>query len=436
MKLTVVAFITFISSVHSGAEQRFICPDWCQCERNSTVVSCRHADETSIPNDLPRSIVDLDVSFNSIEAIPSLDATKLTKLSLCHNHVAALSRGTFSRTNALQTLDVSHNSLTSLAAEDLDGLESLLLLDLSWNELRKLDLYAFHKVPNLRTLKLSGNPLKYVDSSWFKNLDVLEYLELRAIGAYSLAANCFVNAPRLHTIDLSENDFTDVPKELESARNLKFLFMNQNPVVNLTRSSLSGARNLEELHMSRMARLESVEKGSFWNMRHLALVNMSNNVRLKSMSGSAFHWIKSPVVKVDLTNSSLQTLDYAFSGLCDEGLLSIDGNPWMCDCQIMWMRQCNATMDLRCNGPPPLTNKSIGQLKLSEMTCPFSQTLLLRFEETVSNKLVLATVGVCALTIILGAGMCIWHGRRRRVQNDSRYSAVHYVHVAPKSDAT
>lgn len=413
-----------------------MCPGWCHCERNSTVVSCKHGQETSIPDNLPHNIEDLDVSFNFIEAIPPLNAGKLTKLSLCHNHVAALSRGTFSKTNALQNLDVSHNSLSALHADDLDGLESLLYLDLSGNELRKLDLYAFHRVPNLRTLKLSGNPLKYVDSSWFKNLDVLEYVELRAIGAYSLAANCFVGAPRLHTIDLSENDFTDVPRELESARNLKFLFMNRNPVVNLSRTSLSGARNLEELHMSRMARLESVEKGSFWNMKHLALVNMSNNVRLKSMSGSAFHWNKSPVFKLDMTNSSLQTLDYAFSGLCDQGMLSIDGNPWMCDCQLMWMRQCNTTADLRCSGPPPLTNRSIGQLKLSEMTCPFSQALLMRFEETVSNKLVLATVGVCALTIILGAGMCIWHGRRRRVQKDSRYSAVHYVHVAPKSDAS
>ncbi|KAH7951270.1 hypothetical protein HPB52_007231 [Rhipicephalus sanguineus] len=248
---------------------------------------------------------------------------------------------------ALRTLDFSHNCLVSLAADDLDGLESLSDLDLRWNELRKLERYAFHRVPNLRTLKLSGNPLKFVDSSWFKNMDVLETVELRAIGAYSLAADAFVLAPRLHTIDLSENDFTDVPKGLDSARNLRFLTMDQNPMVNLSRTSLSGARHLEELHLSQMPRLESVDKGSLWHMNRLTLVNMSNNVRLKEISESALHWIKSPSIRLILTNNSLQSLDYAYSGLCDTGLLSLDGNPWMCDCQVLWMRRCNATQDLR-----------------------------------------------------------------------------------------
>ncbi|KAK8784425.1 hypothetical protein V5799_009203 [Amblyomma americanum] len=168
--------------------------------------------------------------------------------------------------------------------------------------------------------------------------------------------------------------------------------MDQNPVMNLSRTALSGVKNLEELHMSNMPRLESVDKGSLWNMRHLALVNMSYNVRLKVISDSALQWIKSPVLEIVVTNNSLQTLDYAFSGLCDAGLLNLDGNPWLCDCKILWMRSCNATQDLRCSGPLPLAGKAIGHVKPSEMSCPLSQSLLQRFEETASNKLVLATV--------------------------------------------
>lgn len=412
-----------------------VCPHECQCRDNFTVIACSHRQLQRFPTPLPRSTQEVDVSFNSIEKVPTLSVSRLTKITFCHNHVRTIPRGTFAHATALRTLDFSHNCLVSLAADDLDGLELLSDLDLRWNDLHKLERYAFHRVPNLRTLKLSGNPLKFVDSSWFKNMDVLETVELRAIGAYSLAADAFVLAPRLHTIDLSENDFTDVPKGLDSARNLRFLTMDQNPMVNLSRTSLSGARNLEELHLSQMPRLESVDKGSLWHMKRLTLVNMSNNVRLKEISDSALHWVKSPSIRLILTNNSLQSLDYAYSGLCDAGLLSLDGNPWMCDCQVLWMRRCNATQDLRCNGPPTLAGRYLGDLKPSEMSCPLSQRLLLRFEESVSNKLMLAIVGVCALAVTLIAGLCFWRGRKRHLQKDTPYRAVHYTHVTPKGDA-
>ncbi|XP_077525027.1 leucine-rich repeat transmembrane protein FLRT1-like [Amblyomma americanum] len=433
MKITLFLFIVIWSSVRGGPEFTAVCPRSCQCGDNLRVISCAHQQLHSFPQPLPDNIEELDVSFNTIDSIPSLAAHRIIKITLCHNHVSAILRGTFAHTNLLQNLDLSHNCLSSLAADDLDGLESLRNLDLRWNDLRKLEHYAFHRVPNLKTLKLSGNPLRYVDSSWFKNLDVLEVLELRAIGAYSLAADAFLLAPRLQVIDLSENDFSDVPSALGSARNLRILTMDQNPVMNLSRTALSGVKNLEELHMSNMPRLESVDKGSLWNMRHLALVNMSYNVRLKVISDSALQWIKSPVLEIVVTNNSLQTLDYAFSGLCDAGLLNLDGNPWLCDCKILWMRSCNATQDLRCSGPLPLAGKAIGHVKPSEMSCPLSQSLLQRFEETASNKLVLATVGVCALSVTLAAGVCIWRGRRRGLQKDARYSAVHYSHVTPKN---
>ncbi|KAH6929882.1 hypothetical protein HPB50_006603 [Hyalomma asiaticum] len=436
MKTALLVCIVFCTSAYGGTELTPICPHDCHCRDNFTVVQCSHRQLPSFPGPLPRSTRELDVSFNSIEVVPTLGVAWLTRVTFCHNHVKTISRGTFSHATVLRTLDFSHNCLVSLSADDLDGLESLTELDLSWNELRKLERHAFHRVPNLRTLKLSGNPLKFVDSSWFKNLDVLELVELRSIDAYSLAADAFVLASRVHTIDLSENDFADVPKGLDSARNLRFLIMDQNPILNLSRTSLSGTRNLEELHLSQMPRLESVDKGSLWHMKRLTVVNMSNNARLKEISDAALHWVKSPAIKLILNNNSLQSLDYVYSGLCDAGLLSLDGNPWMCDCQVLWMRRCNATQYLRCNGPPNLAGRYIGDLKPSEMSCPLSQRLLLRFEESVNNKLMLAIVGVCALTVTLAAGLCFWRGRKRHQRKDTRYSAVHYVHVTPKGDAS
>ncbi|KAG0441151.1 hypothetical protein HPB47_016032 [Ixodes persulcatus] len=155
----------------------------------------------------------------------------------------------------------SHNRLSSLDADDLDGLESLQFLSLEGNSLRNLAPYAFHRTPNLKVLRLSNNPLKFIDATWFRNLDVLESLEVRSIDAHSITNNAFSLATRLESIDLSDNDFVDIPRGLGSARNLKILRMDQNPLVKLDSSSMSGVRRLRELYLSQMPQLEVIEDG-------------------------------------------------------------------------------------------------------------------------------------------------------------------------------
>ncbi|CAN7982844.1 unnamed protein product [Ixodes hexagonus] len=318
----------------------------CVCDQEFTRVSCAHAHLTVFPSSLPGNLKFLNVSFNNIKTLPQLHLQKLSTLVLRHNAIDGIPRGTFTRLNDLHTLDLSHNRLSSLDADDLDGLESLRRLNLEGNSIRLLAPYAFHRTPNLKILNLSDNPLKFIDATWFRNLDVLESLEARTIDAHSISDDAFSLAIKLQSIDLSDNDFVDIPRGLGSARNLKVLRMDKNPLVKLDSSSLSGVRRLKELHLSQMPRLEAIEDGSFWYMTALRVVEINENPRLKSVSGSAFEWSTSPIQSLVLANSNLSKLSEGFAEWCVSGKLVLKGNPWSCDCEMAWLKRCLSTEEL------------------------------------------------------------------------------------------
>ncbi|CAN8013617.1 unnamed protein product [Ixodes persulcatus] len=438
MKFTFLVLLAAVACpwATEGSDQESDCPARCVCEHNHTRVSCTHAQLTVFPNSLPGHLHFLNISFNDVKSIPLLHEKKLTTLVLCHNAIDVILRGTFNRLNDLHTLDFSHNRLSSLDADDLDGLESLQFLSLEGNSLRNLAPYAFHRTPNLKVLRLSNNPLKFIDATWFRNLDVLESLEVRSIDAHSITNNAFSLATRLESIDLSDNDFVDIPRGLGSARNLKILRMDQNPLVKLDSSSMSGVRRLRELYLSQMPQLEVIEDGSFWYMKALRVVEISGNPLLKVVSASAFQWSTSPILRVVLANNSLSTLPDGFAEWCGKGKLDLRGNPWSCNCETSWIKRCRSTEGLMCSSPPRLAGRSLDEVDDSEMTCPLSRTLLLQFKDSANNKIVLAGVGACALVVSLVAGMYLWRERNTFWTKGDRYGSVYYVHVNHKSDAS
>lgn len=343
---TALAVVTFLS-VFNDMASATPCPSPCTCDHNGTEASCTHSRLALFPSSFPESVQSINLSFNEIEKIPQLQTVKLTALALSHNRIKVILRNTFTRLTTLQNLDLSYNRLDTLDGDDLDGLESLLTLNLEGNLLRKLGRYVFHRCPNLKTLKLSGNPLRHIDGSWFRNLDVLESLEARRIDAFNLADDVFSLATRLNHIDISENDFPDIPAGLGSARNLRILRMDRNPLLKLNSDSLKVVRRLRELYLSNMPRLESIEEGSFWYMKSLRVLEISGNPHLKQVNGGSFQWGVSPIVKLVLANNSLHTLDERFAELCEQGRLQLDGNLLLCDCQASWMKRCSYAESLK-----------------------------------------------------------------------------------------
>ncbi|KAL3221692.1 hypothetical protein MRX96_029311 [Rhipicephalus microplus] len=157
MKTALLVCAVFYTA-YGGSELPPVCPLECRCRDNFTVVACSHRQLRRFPAPLPHSAQELDVSFNSIEHVPTLVVARLTKATFCHNRVRTIPRGTFAHATVLRTLDFSHNCLVSLAADDLDGLGMLTDLDLSCNELRKLRTIRFPQGSESENVEAIGKP--------------------------------------------------------------------------------------------------------------------------------------------------------------------------------------------------------------------------------------------------------------------------------------
>jgi hypothetical protein len=93
-----------------------------------TSLNCRHAQQ--VPAEFPKSLIALDLSFNTLSVIPRLEGIK-----------------------RLQRLDLSNNHLTSV--EDLGGCYALTELSLASNLLRTID--DLRHLSELTRLNLEGN---------------------------------------------------------------------------------------------------------------------------------------------------------------------------------------------------------------------------------------------------------------------------------------
>ena len=131
--------------------------------------------------------------------------TTLVTLDLGDNQLASLPPGIFEHTTALATLELHNNKLTSLDAHIFRTLVVLATLELDNNELTELPAEIFvNEFPNgviqhmneLNTLLLQGNRLSSLPDGIFSGLT---------------ASSGF---PSLATLDLSDNELSDLPVEL------------------------------------------------------------------------------------------------------------------------------------------------------------------------------------------------------------------------------
>ncbi|XP_077449511.1 amphoterin-induced protein 2-like [Stigmatopora argus] len=137
------------------------CPPGCICA--SDIVSCSGCNLSALPPDLPDYAVRLDLSHNSLRALPA-DWTprpfrRLAALLLGRNRIGQIEADAFAATPRLLHLDLSSNQLSLLNASIFSRLAQLRELLLFGNQIARIDPNAFVGVRNLIKLYLSGNGL-------------------------------------------------------------------------------------------------------------------------------------------------------------------------------------------------------------------------------------------------------------------------------------
>ncbi|XP_068621969.1 leucine-rich repeat neuronal protein 3-like [Battus philenor] len=331
----------------------------------------------------------VDLSENHIVNVTLIGDLPIQVLNLSRCSIEFIQTASFRDLQEMTTLDLSHNKLTSdklsphafegrFAPEEYEPLAAMRKLNLAYNDLHSLHQDLFEHLPELTELDLSGNPLTTIDQVTIiaiSSLPMLKVLRMRSCQLTEIPDK-FLHTPRyLERLDISDNKLTAVPQELEETKNLVFLNLNQNPIVELdvTSENYPGfprLRKLQELHMCNMKALRSIGAGSLAGLENLQSLHMSFNPKLshldpKAMArpddiGETYDW--PPVRELYLQSNNLSELDTRFLPRWDL-LKSIDvsNNPFLCDCSTQWMvdvlvpiidaKNINSTANMICNEP-------------------------------------------------------------------------------------
>lgn len=294
MFLYIVCFLLAFEGVFSND-----CPEQCTCNIPESVF-CNHRQSSTVPR-VPIStqklyifqngivtltqddfkdnieLESLDLSQNNLAEIPDKtfeSLSKLKNLDLSSNHITHISKDSFSGLVRLERLYLQENLIQSIHWEAFEGLDMLLELKLQKNKFTSLPSLNF---PRLLLLDLSNNEIPSLEPSHL-NTPNLETLKLSSLGLTSLHENLVATLRNLHELDLSMNQFTEVPQALkqESLKGLTKLNLASNPIFELRVSEFQQLVALQELDLSGV-NLQGFPEGFFESFSKLTQLTIAEN---------------------------------------------------------------------------------------------------------------------------------------------------------------
>ncbi|KAI8433356.1 hypothetical protein MSG28_015398 [Choristoneura fumiferana] len=160
-------------------------------------------------------------------------------------------------------------------------------LNLAYNDFHSLHQDLFEHLPELTSLDLTGNPLTTID----------------------------------HHLDLSDNQLTMVPQELEETKNLELHMCNMPELKRIGAGALAGLENLVKLHLSYNPKLEDIDAKALARPDDI---------------GETYDW---PMIKeLYIISNNLSEIDRRLVSRWDlVEKLDVSNNPFLCDCSTQWM---------------------------------------------------------------------------------------------------
>ncbi|CAK1546426.1 unnamed protein product [Leptosia nina] len=331
----------------------------------------------------------IDLSENSFTNVTAIAQLPVQVLNLSRCSIEFIENASFKELQSMSVLDLSHNKLTSAklsphafegrySPEEYEPLASMRKLSLAYNDLHSLNQDLFEHLPELTELDLSGNPLTTIDHVTviaISSLPMLKVLRMRSCQLPDIPDK-FLHTPRyLERLDLSDNKLTSVPVELEETKNLLYLNLNQNPIIELDvnnedRPGFPRLRKLQELHMCNMPQLKRIGAGALAGLESVERLHMSYNPKLSFIDpkalaraddiGETYDW---PLVKeLYLQSNNLSEIDRRLLSRWDFlQKVDVSYNPYLCDCTTQWMvdmlvpiverKTPNSTENMACQEP-------------------------------------------------------------------------------------
>lgn len=355
-----------------------------------------------------------NVSHDAFKSLMSLE-----ELEISGSHFLVLEAGTFNKLDKLTKLLLNNNKITLLAPSIFDSLEKLETLQLRGNMLTNLHRDIFHKLYNLQELNLASNKLPTIHTS---KLSKLKKLDLGLNQITCLAVDTFRGNPQLQILSLKGNQIAQLTpgifSQLDNLKelnlrgnkisalsagifpsNLKKLMLRGNALVQLSSVAFTGLHNLTHLDLSQNL-LSSLPAELFHNLSSLEHLDLSENT-LQELASTVFRGLlqisvidlqknnltsleadlftdQGQMSRLNLARNRLENLpDGVFEPLDFECLLQLHGNPWLCDCDLMYLHEWlflygKTVADLSqvyCANPQRLRGMSLTTMNKEQLLC-------------------------------------------------------------------
>lgn len=241
----------------------------------------------------------------------------------------------------LRTLDLGENLITSLDEPGFRGLNKVYGLRLIGNQIENISRSSFHELPELEILNLAKNQITFIERGTFEASPSIEAIRLDG-NFLTQIDGLFNNMPGLVWLNVSDNnltqfDFSHIPY------GLKWLDVHKNNLSELTNVyGLDEQLHLQTLDVS-FNRLEKITGASIPNTIELLFLN--DNLIQEVDPHTFLH--KTNLTRVDLYANRITGLDMKALRLmpfAPEKMLPefyIGGNPFVCDCNIEWLKAIN-----------------------------------------------------------------------------------------------
>ncbi|XP_075237779.1 uncharacterized protein LOC142333996 [Lycorma delicatula] len=507
--IRIVAVAVLLASITSA---QGMCPARCYCRDDTLQASCADAGLEVVPIQLNPDLQEIDLHGNRIinvdytlriyQNLRHLDISinkigylgkhnfelqdKLLVLNISRNQVVALKKGVFKGLKSLRTLDLSHNELQEVEHSAFHETVQLEELDLSHNKITSFyDDTVFKTLRMLRVLSLTGNEILEVPSAVFKHLpnpslevvelsnNLIGVLEERSFPALvfknlqilKLAANVindvhgssFNSLHALSHLDLSYNNLSNVPtQQLAKLSRLTELNLSGNAFNVIPPVAFQSLFQLKVLRLSWMPYLHRIESRAFVDNIHLETVVMNDNLYVTRFPSRIFFG-NPHLLHISLRRNSLTTLDESHFPLDRLRTLDVSGNPFNCNCSLLWLWKL-AEQESSLGDSPIISTNETSQtnqeetvplrLTVDDLRCDMPEalhgTLLINVpESTVRCDTTWTTVAVvtafvlalfaafCIVLLLIGTERSFWTCGRDKEQSHSNTAETHRLATGP-----
>ena len=316
----------------------------------------------------------LNLHNNEILALPYnnfVGLSSLVELDLHGNLIETLTYGIFDPLGLLKRVDLSSNLINMVHEGPFDALRHLVSLNMRDNELTRVESHWFKKAADMNELDLGRNKIRVIETNAFWYMPNLEILTLDYNYLTELEPGLLANNLALKTVSFAHNPLYGVPKSLFGMqRNLTTLQLNLTCITDLPNGMYANQTNLKELYFDHTP-LTSIHQYSFFGLGKLEVLRLGYN-NISQIESRAFSFPTMlrvlSYVHNSLTNMefddllpdlyNIQELDLSFNNmtkfpstteLMTPSLtrLNVMGNPFSCDCDLIWMRNSRVLQNVK-----------------------------------------------------------------------------------------